>query len=373
MRQSDFSKNPEDPSATLTSASPKMHRGRLLRYLLLSLVGVAVVFVLLLRVDREAIADELGSADLAWVLAAAAALTMFYVARAARWYVILGRRHPFSFLFWTSSVGYLANNAAPGLGELVKPLLLRNRRGVPFAEGVSTVMLERLLDFWGLATIGLASFTVLRVEGTAVADWLWAVGMSVAAAATVLLAATFVLAGRRDRVSSWCAWLCDRLPLPALLSERSSAAVDSLLAGAAVLRSNLRTQVVLFAGTLVIWLINSLAAYFAFRAVGLGPGAAVLAGGLMIVAVSQGLPAPPGYVGTYQAVWLVAYSALGLEPEAKVLAAAVVSHGLILIVTTCFGLLGLQAIVISARELLNLGRQPRSTLVPAGVPSEERL
>jgi uncharacterized protein (TIRG00374 family) len=373
MRQNGPSTNPGDLSTALADASPKTHRRRLWSYILLSFVGVAAVVVLLLRVDRDAIADELGSADLLWVLAGAAALGAFYIGRAARWYLILGKRHPFSFLFWTSSVGYLANNAAPGLGELVKPWLLRNRRGVPFAEGVSTVMLERLLDFWGLATIGLASLAVLGVEGTSVAGWLWAVGMAVAAAATVALVATFLLAGERDRVSSWCAWLLDRLPIQARLGERVIAAIDSLLAGAAVLRSDLPTRVVLFTGTLVIWLINALAAYCAFRAVGLEPGAAVLTGGLMIVAVSQGLPAPPGYIGTYQAVWLVAYSALGLEPEAKVLAAAVVSHGLILIVTTFFGFVGLQAIVISPRELLTLRKQPRSALVPAGVPSKEGL
>jgi uncharacterized protein (TIRG00374 family) len=373
MRQSEILPKQEDLSKEISDAPIEKHRHRLWRYLLLSLVGVAAIVILLLRVDLDAIAHELGSADITWVLAGAAALSAFYFTRAARWYLILGRRHPFPFVFWTSSIGYLANNAAPGLGELAKPWLLRTRRGVPFASGVSTVMLERLLDFWGLATIGLLSFAVLGVQGTSVAGWLWVIGTSIAGVTTVLLATTFVLARRRERVTSFCARSTERLRLPTHLRERISAGIDSLLAGAAVLRSNLATQLLLFAGTLVIWGFNALAAYFAFRAVGLELEAAVLVGGLMVVAVSQGLPAPPGYIGTYQAVWLVAYSALGVKPDEKVVAAAVVSHGLILILTTGYGLLGLQATVISARELLTLRKQPRPALVPAGLPSEERL
>jgi len=373
MRQSFPLPNREDLSEATSDAPVEKHRGRLWRYLLLSLVGVAAIVVLLLRVDRNAIAHELGAADFTWVLAGAIALSAFYFIRAARWYLILGRKHPYPFVFWTSSIGYLANNAAPGLGELAKPWLLRTRRGTSFASGVSTVMLERLLDFWGLATIGLVSFAILGVGGTSVKGWLWLVGTSIAGVTTFLLATIFILARKRERVTSLCAAFTERLPLPNHLGERISTAIDSLLAGAAVLRSSLATQLLLFSCTLVIWLFNALAAYFAFRAVGLDLEAAVLVGGLMIVAVSQGLPAPPGYIGTYQAVWLVAFSALGVKPDEKVLAAAVVSHGLILILTTGYGLLGLQATVISVRELLRLRREPQSALVPAGLPSEERL
>ncbi len=359
--------------ATTAEMPPGVSRGRVLRYAFLSLIGIAAIGILLLRVDRQTIANELRGADPAWVLGAAIALTVFYLARAARWHLILGRQHPYPLVFWISSLGYLTNNAAPGVGELAKPWLLRNHRGVPFASGVSTVVLERLLDFWGLAIIGLVSFVTLGVRGTSVPGWLWGVGTGVAGATTLVLAATFVLARKSDRVRSWCYGLLDRLPLSTRLNERICGALDSLLSGAAVLRSNPRTQAALFAGTLAIWLMNAVAVYFAFRAVGLEPEAAVLVGGLMAVAVSQGLPAPPGYIGTYQAVWLVAYTGLGLGPEEKVLAGAVVSHGMILILTTVYGLLGLHATLVSARELLTLRKQPsRPPLVPAGLPSEEK-
>jgi uncharacterized protein (TIRG00374 family) len=236
---------------------------------------------------------------------------------------------------------------------------------------MSTVMLERLLDFWGLATIGLLSLLVLAIQGSSVPGWLLAVGASVASAASLALIATFVAARNADRVMSWIRRILDRLPLSTGLSERIFGFMDSLLAGAAILRSNLPTQVALFGGTWAVWLINAVAAYLAFRAVGLEPEPAVLVGGLMAVAVSQGLPAPPGYIGTYQAIWLLAYSGLGLGPDEKVLAAAIVSHGLILTLTIGYGLMALHAVLISARELLTLGKEPQPTLVPAALSSEE--
>lgn len=359
-------------TTALVDTPPKAVRHRAWRYGLLSLVGATAIAILVLRVDVGEIARELRGTKLTWVFASAAALTVFYLARAARWHLILGRRHPYPLIFWISSLGYLANNAAPGIGELAKPWLLRSRRGVPFASGVSTVVLERLLDFWGLATIGLLSLVVLGLGGSTVPGWLLGIGAAVAGSTTLILAATFTAARNTSSVMSWICRLLDRLPLSPGLSERISGLIDSLLAGAAILKSNPSTQAALFGSTWAIWLINALAAYFAFRAVGLDPEPAVLIGGLMAVAVSQGLPAPPGYVGTYQAVWLLAYSGLGLGPEEKVLAAAIVSHGLILILTVSYGLLGLHAVVTSPRELLTLRSEPRPAFVPAGLSSEEK-
>src|SRR5881396_365771 len=114
MRQSLPLSNREDLSTAISDPPVEKNRRQLWRYLLLSLVGLAAIVVLLLRVDRNAIAHELGAADITWVLAGAVALSAFYFVRAARWYLILGRKHPYSFVFWTSSIGYLANNAAPG-------------------------------------------------------------------------------------------------------------------------------------------------------------------------------------------------------------------------------------------------------------------
>ena len=347
-------------------------RQRVWRYGVLPLIGVVAIAILVLRVDVGSILSELRGAEPTWVLASAAALTIFYLVRAARWHLILGRRHPYTLVFWISSLGYLANNAAPGLGELAKPWLLRRRRSVPFAAGMSTVMLERLLDFWGLATIGLVSFVVLAVQGSSVPGWLLGVGAGVAGATTLILIATFVAARNTDSVVSWIRRVLNRLPLSPRLAERVCDVIDSLLAGAAILRSSLPTQIALFGSTWATWLINALAAYLAFRAVGLDPEPAVLVGGLMAVAVSQGLPAPPGYIGTYQAVWLLAYSGLGLGPEEKVLAAAIVSHGVILILTVTYGFLGLQSVLVSARELLSLRKEPRPAFAPAGLTSEEK-
>ena len=92
-------------------------RQRVWRYGVLPLIGVVAIAILVLRVDVGSILSELRGAELTWVLASAAALTIFYLVRAARWHLILGRRHPYTLVFWISSLGYLANNAAPGLGE----------------------------------------------------------------------------------------------------------------------------------------------------------------------------------------------------------------------------------------------------------------
>jgi uncharacterized membrane protein YbhN (UPF0104 family) len=71
-------------------------------------------------------------------------------------------------LFSINTVGFLAINVLPlRLGEMVRPYLLAERQGIPFAKGLAAIFLERLLDMAMLLVLllGLVSFVDLPEGG----------------------------------------------------------------------------------------------------------------------------------------------------------------------------------------------------------------
>ena len=71
-------------------------------------------------------------------------------------------------LFSINTVGFLAINVLPlRLGEMVRPYLLSERQGVPFAKGLAAIFLERLLDMAMLLVLllGLMTFVDLPDDG----------------------------------------------------------------------------------------------------------------------------------------------------------------------------------------------------------------
>ena len=88
--------------------------------------------------------------------------------RAWRLGILLDEGVPFKRLFSINTVGFLAINVLPlRLGEMVRPYLLSEKEGVPFAKGLAAIFLERLLDMAALLVLllGLMSFVELPDDG----------------------------------------------------------------------------------------------------------------------------------------------------------------------------------------------------------------
>jgi glycosyltransferase 2 family protein len=67
--------------------------------------------------------------------------------RAQRYRILLPQPLDYRASFSALSIGYLALNVVPlRLGELVRPYLLREQRGVPLGDSLAAVVFERMLD-----------------------------------------------------------------------------------------------------------------------------------------------------------------------------------------------------------------------------------
>jgi uncharacterized protein (TIRG00374 family) len=101
------------------------------------------------------------------------------------------------------------------------------------------------------------------------------------------------------------------------LETRGREALVSLANGLSVLRTP-RHFVVVFAWTLLHWLVNALAFWIAFRAVGIGVpfSAALFLQGLIAIGVS--IPQAPGFFGVFETFGKYGLGIYGVPPDAAV-------------------------------------------------------
>lgn len=102
--------------------------------------------------------------DYVWIFPSLAVALVSFLLRVYRWRIILGPSHRVGAwdAYHPMIIGFMVNSILPGrVGEVVRPLVLRERSGVSVATGLATVGAERVLDmvlliamfFWVMATV----------------------------------------------------------------------------------------------------------------------------------------------------------------------------------------------------------------------------
>lgn len=186
-----------------------------LRTILQFALAGGLLAALLLRVDRAAVREHLGQADLVWLPLAFAANIISDWFRAIRWQHLLLplRRFGVPFLFATAVLGVAGNLVLPlRAGEAVRVQVLRRRSGLGVSPIVATLIAEKLLDI-----VAYSTFIVVGLLLFKEATFLWPLGVAYGALVIAGLAGFRHLAKRVDgqpepqadpdggRIRSWLA------------------------------------------------------------------------------------------------------------------------------------------------------------------------
>lgn len=153
--------------------------GKRLRGLLIRLVGPALLVLVIARMkDPAALLRALASAAPAPLLLAVLLNLVNIHLKVIRWDVILRtrdihypRRRAWSSFMTSLYVGLLT----PGrVGDVLRAQYLKHDLGVPYAEGIASVVVDRLCDLYVLAAfvaIGVVRYAPVIVGGLAVVTW----------------------------------------------------------------------------------------------------------------------------------------------------------------------------------------------------------
>jgi len=312
-------------------------------------LGVAVSLVCTILIVRglnwQESARAVASVDPWLLLISAPVLASGLVFKAVRWRALFHPRRDISTwrLFDAANIGFLVNNLLPArVGELVRPYVLSETGGPPYAWGLSTVVVERTLDVVTVVVVALAVIAFLPVP-----YWLAAAALGLGAAGLLLLGTMVFVAGREQAIAALARRALRLTPLPV---DTWTDRIAAIVRGFAPLREP-RAMGVVVLWTIPLWMAPFTALFLLTRGVGLDLPfyAAVFA--TCVIGLGVAAPSSPGQVGLFEGAGLVGLSVFTPD-AARALAAVFLFHALNYIITCALGLVSLARTGLTYRRVV---------------------
>ena len=125
------------------------------------LISIVALYLAFRNVPLRELYQYLKIANYWWLIPAVVVIVLTFVLRVFRWQLILRSARPIPFwpAFHPLMIGFMMNCILPGrVGELARPVLLKQQRRIPMATGFATVAAERLFDIVVLILLFTAVF-----------------------------------------------------------------------------------------------------------------------------------------------------------------------------------------------------------------------
>lgn len=275
----------------------------------LRLVGPALLAIVLLRMDdRAAIWSAIAAADLAPLALAVALVFVNLHLKVVRWDVLLrtrGIRYPLGRAWGAYLSSAYVGMLTPGrVGDVLRVQYLRRDQDVSYAEGLASVVMDRLCDLYVLVVftaIGLVRFSSILVGQLAYVAW-------AVVAATVLGPLILLVPGVAERLLS--------RTYRRLARQTDAGGFDRFLEA---LRANVgRALALTIPLTIVAFLVNYAQAWLAARALHLDLSFFDLMCLLSIASLLGLLPISISGVGVRELFFALAFPVLGLAASSGV-------------------------------------------------------
>jgi len=279
--------------------------------------------------------------NLLLLITSALVATAIFPLRAIRWRIILAPAAPnlpIAPLWRAIAVGMMVNNVYPArLGEIARAYALtRETSRVSLTSAVASLAVDRVFDALTLMLLLVSAMLAPDFpQGMTVAGQPVQRGAAVFAAGTLgLFVVLYVIVAFPQRLVRLYAGVVGRFA-PRLV-ERGSAIIHAFSEGLGVLRSP-RRFIAVFAWALIHWLVNALAFWIGFKALGIEvpfSAANFLQG---IIAIGVALPSSPGFFGVFEVAAKYGLEVYGV-PGGQAVSWAIGFHILSFIPITLIGL-----------------------------------
>jgi glycosyltransferase 2 family protein len=326
------------------------------------LLGVALTVALLWwafhGVHWAEVRHAVATANPLLVLSAVVLGTCIFPLRAFRWRPILdpvAPNLPYGALWRATAIGMMANNLLPGrAGEIVRAYALSKETTVPFSAGFASIVVDRVFDavivlLLMVGAMFAPSFPSHQLIAGRPASNYAGTGVFVV---VVLAVGVYTIVFFPDRLIGLFEAFARRVA--PRFEERGRRLLRSFADGLGVLRHPRRFAVV-FAWALALWLVQPVAFWVMFRALGIDVpfAAAVFLQGLIVFGVA--VPSTPGYFGPFEVAAVAGLAIYGVSNTLAV-AWALSFHILSLLPITLIGLYYLARTGLHLGELKDIKR-----------------
>lgn len=310
---------------------------------LISLVaGVTVSIVALYFAFRNVPISDLltyiASMNYFWVLLSIIAGLTSFLFRIYRWQILLGPQMQVNF--WNAYhpliIGFTVNCILPGrVGEIARPVILRQRSNVPFTVGIATVAAERVFDVivlialfaWVLATIDIDPNLNIRFGKTNLnRDTLMMISNGMVKLSVLMIIGILMMGF--DVTRQWIKQCILGLPRLLFFTGESiketitrkvchpiTGIIENIAMGFSQLK-NIRSLALCSILSIVVWFF-AVASYYVMSlgAPGIGLSAAEMTVVMVIICFFIALPSVPGYWGIWEAGGVFALYLFGVDTK----------------------------------------------------------
>jgi uncharacterized protein (TIRG00374 family) len=282
------------------------------------LLSALVIWLILRGADIAAIRGAILRANLPLLLLAAVVATSIFPLRAIRWKYILEPVDPdirYGLLWRSTAIGFGLNNALPlRLGEAARAYAVsRGSSRVGFPAAVASLAVDRVFDMIAIiALLAIGMSGIADGSDASTRNEIRAAMVITIGGALALLVVLCALAFFPDRFIALFRGMTARI-FPRL-ADAGASILGSFAQGFSVLRSPRRFALVLGWAT-IHWLVNALAFWIGFVAVGLDMNSSYLAALATqgVIAIASAIPQGPGFVGGFQASGQLALGSFGVN------------------------------------------------------------
>ena len=130
-------------------------------------LSAAALYLAFRNVPLSDLLTYLGSINYYWVIPSVAIALISFVVRVIRWQIILAsvQRIGFWQAFHPLMIGFMVNCILPGrVGEVARPVILRQRENFPFSAGLATVAAERVFDVCILISLFVVVLATVPIQ-----------------------------------------------------------------------------------------------------------------------------------------------------------------------------------------------------------------
>jgi uncharacterized protein (TIRG00374 family) len=277
------------------------------------LIGLAIsaffIYLTLPSLHLPDVLQALRTANYWWIAPGVAVYMVGLWVRAWRWHYTLRHLKPVSIkrLFPLVCIGYFGNNVYPlRAGEIIRSYALKRSDNISMASSLATVIIERVFD--GLTMLLFVFLALPFAPMPAQYRNLVILLTVLMVVATVIFIA---MAANPRLMNAVYAWVANRI-LPARIRTRTDDLYARFMEGIASLGSG-RAVLMIFATSVVVWLIETVKYWFVMHAFDFTVGFIVLMLMNGLVNLATTLPSAPGYIGTFDTPGIETLVAFGVE------------------------------------------------------------
>ena len=338
----------------------------MIRRILVYSTGVFALVALLWMIGGDDLIELLSNVSPAWLILTAVCWVSAFAIRGARWKILLspvGKDVAFSSSFWSISMSYLVNFILPTKwgSEVVRAFALSKKEKVSFLQTFSSIAVEKVLDLLTMVTLGSGALVFLPTI-IPVPLWVFYVLKVLALLAVALLVGLLIVSWKLKH-------LVDKIDVQAnalgSIRRRVLITISALASGAGWVLGYPVIFLRSLGLTFILWFVFSAGVYGVFLSFGIAPEPLAILLGTLLISFAYVLPNVPGYVGTYEGIWVLVFLGLGLGTSQIVFAGAVVGHLVSTAITVSLGSLGLMKAGMSLAESLRIRRYHVQATMPA--------